>query len=106
MVAEARVLIALVSTPYLDSDWCGKEWAVFSRRAVHARAPLSPETSAILPVVWVPVPEDRNHAVVQRLQYTNERMHGTYARDGLLALSRQVGKRAGGAPGIRVGSDC
>ncbi|TDU04718.1 TIR domain-containing protein [Streptomyces sp. 846.5] len=93
MLAETHVLITLVSTPYLDSDWCGKEWAVFSRRAVHARPPLSPETSAILPVVWVPVPQDRRNAVIQRLQYTNEKMPGAYARDGLLALSRQAGKR-------------
>ena len=54
MLAEAHVLIALVSTPYLDSDWCGKEWAVFSQRAVHTRPPLLPETSATASGCWAP----------------------------------------------------
>ncbi|MFC1409355.1 TIR-like protein FxsC [Streptacidiphilus sp. N1-12] len=93
MLAEAHVLVALVSAPYLDSEWCGKEWWVFSQRAVHARPPLSPKTSAILPVLWAPLPPSRGNALVQRYQYTNAGMPGAYAKEGLLALSRQAGKR-------------
>lgn len=52
-----QVLIALVSAPYLSSEWCGREWCAFSRRT-----PRSVDGTAaalrqghIIPVLWAPV---------------------------------------------------
>lgn len=53
-----QVLVALVSAPYLSSEWCGKEWFAFSRRTpqpVPGVAP-SPRQGHIIPVIWAPVP--------------------------------------------------
>jgi len=89
MLAYSHVLIPLVSPPFLDSTWCGKEWFVFSEREVKVRPPLKEGDSAILPVIWVPVREDRMHPAVRRLQYDTLNMPPSYSREGLLALSRR-----------------
>jgi hypothetical protein len=34
VVGTCQVLVALLSPPYLESDWCGMEWHAFSQRAV------------------------------------------------------------------------
>jgi hypothetical protein len=53
-----QVLIALVSAPYLSSEWCGKEWCAFSRRTPQSvpGAAASPRQGHIIPVLWAPVP--------------------------------------------------
>jgi len=53
-----QVLIALVSAPYLNSEWCGKEWCAFSRRTPQPvlDADISPRQGHIIPVLWAPIP--------------------------------------------------
>jgi hypothetical protein len=51
-----QVFIALLSGPYLRSEWCAMEWDVFSRRSVVRRTDMRPDTeTGILPVQWVPI---------------------------------------------------
>jgi FxsC-like protein len=50
-LAKSRMMVAIISPGFIRSDYCGKEWQVFSERADLASRP----TSAILPVVWVPL---------------------------------------------------
>lgn len=53
-----QVLVALVSAPYLSSEWCGKEWCAFSQRTPQPfpGASASPRQGHIIPVLWAPVP--------------------------------------------------
>lgn len=95
MLADSEVLIPLVSRPFLASEWCGKEWWVFSQRPVTVRPPLEPGEQAIVPVIWRPVPEDEIHPVVRNLRYDNSGMPPSYGAHGLLALSRGSAGAAG-----------
>ena len=57
-LGTCQVLVPLICPPYLNSEWCGKEWNAFTQRE---RAPRpggsgSPNLSPILPVRWSPVP--------------------------------------------------
>lgn len=89
-LANCRVLVALTSAPFFDSDWCGKEWWIFNQRKVVTSPPLKPDEFPLVPVVWVPM-SGGMHPVAKHLQYTNRHMPPSYARDGLLALSRRGG---------------
>ncbi len=91
-LANCRVLVPLLSPPFFESEWCGKEWWVFNQRAVEIRPPLRDDEPAVVPVIWVPVPSDRMHPALSRLQYTNRHMPDSYTREGLLALSRSDGR--------------
>ncbi|MBM2616225.1 toll/interleukin-1 receptor domain-containing protein [Actinoplanes sp. LDG1-06] len=89
-----QVLICLLSTPYLTgSEWCAREWDLFSRRRVvprHDHAP--PFETAVVPVLWTPlstplppVVSDVNIFVPTRLR---EDFRADYQTDGLLGLLR------------------
>src|SRR3954471_2907060 len=50
----SNVFIAIASPAYFKSEYCGKEWALFRQRLVHA---ANGETIAplIKPLVWIPI---------------------------------------------------
>jgi hypothetical protein len=57
-LGTCQVLIALLCPPYLNREWCGKEWHAFTLREPE-RLPGStgsPNQSPILPVRWAPIP--------------------------------------------------
>lgn len=90
-LANCRVLVPLLSPPFFESEWCGKEWWVFNQREVKTRPPLRDDERAVVPVIWVPMPTGRMHVAVSRLQYTNRHMPDSYTEQGMLALSRRDG---------------
>jgi hypothetical protein len=57
-LGTCQVLVALLSVPYLRSDWCGKEWHAFTQRerellpGANGRQNLG----GIIPVRWAPIP--------------------------------------------------
>jgi hypothetical protein len=57
-LGTCQVLVALLSVPYLKSDWCGKEWHAFTMREVSRQPGLvTPgNQGAIIPVRWAPIP--------------------------------------------------
>lgn len=57
-MGTCQVLIALLSAPYLSSEWCGKEWYAFSQRTSQALpgTGTSFRQGHIIPVAWAPVP--------------------------------------------------
>jgi hypothetical protein len=56
-VGTCQVLVALLSAPYLESQWCWSEWWAFEQRAVRSlpgkTAP--PRSGCIIPVLWAPL---------------------------------------------------
>ncbi|MGD0703755.1 MAG: toll/interleukin-1 receptor domain-containing protein [Trebonia sp.] len=57
-LGTCQVLVALLSVPYLESEWCGKEWHAFTLRE---REPLPGadklrQQASIVPVRWAPIP--------------------------------------------------
>jgi len=57
-VGTCQVFVALLSTPYLTSRWCGMEWYAFAQRAVRARTGAPDHQTAIIPVIWAPLPAE------------------------------------------------
>lgn len=54
-LATCRVFVPLYSRRYFESGQCGREWSVFSGRRGGRGAASS---AAIVPAVWVPVPDE------------------------------------------------
>jgi hypothetical protein len=59
-IGTCQVFIALLSRPYVMSQWCGMEWHAFSRRRVSSkeRGAQGSAVTSILPVIWAPFPEE------------------------------------------------
>lgn len=56
-LGTCKVFVALLSAPYVESEWCGKEWYAFSQRKVAGGAAVGANhQTAILPVTWAPLP--------------------------------------------------
>jgi TIR domain len=69
-VGSCQVFVALLSGPYLASEWCGREWYAFSQRKVNSRAVNGVATqTGIIPVIWTtPAPADQLPGVVSNVQ--------------------------------------
>lgn len=52
-LARCRVFVALISPGYFASEYCGKEWAAFTRR-VQMQATVARPHVAIIPALWTP----------------------------------------------------
>ena len=87
-LATCRVFIPLYSPRYFSSESCGKEWYAFHRRQVEHEANGGRHPEAIIPVLWVPVPDDRLPRVARSLQFDHHRLGEVYARSGFSQLIR------------------
>ncbi len=57
-LGTCQVLVSLLSAPYLNSEWCGREWHAFTlrNRITVNGTNASPYQGCIIPVLWAPVP--------------------------------------------------
>jgi hypothetical protein len=92
-IGSCQVFVALLSPPYFDSRWCGMEWHAFSQRRVVSRA--GGETSnqtAMIPVVWAPLHEERIPPAVNTVQrfsprgLPNSDITAQYEKEGTVGL--------------------
>jgi hypothetical protein len=68
-VGTCQVFVALLSAPYLRSEWCGMEWYAFSqRKVVRSRESASDHQTSIIPVVWAPAPRETFPKAVRDVQ--------------------------------------
>ncbi|MGH3935464.1 MAG: TIR-like protein FxsC [Pseudonocardiaceae bacterium] len=88
-----HVFIPLISSGYVESKWCAKEWDAFSRRNVISRpSDSSGSKTAILPVTWSPTREDQLPPVVRELQFflpqqlTDPNIAQRYLAEGVYGL--------------------
>ncbi|WP_158581653.1 toll/interleukin-1 receptor domain-containing protein [Actinomadura spongiicola] len=83
----ARSMIALLSTDYGKSGWCGREWAIFTERIGRvATAPDAEPVRCLIPLRWSAAADQPE--VVTRLQNT----HRSLGDDLLIDLKRVGGK--------------
>ena len=92
-LCTAKLGLAFYSPAYFNSTWCGKEVQIFLDRAA-ASVPAMP--SALVPVLWVPVPPPLP-ASVRSIQYTNAGLPRNYTEIGL----RQIMYLAPDSPDYR-----
>jgi len=89
-----QVFICLLSSPYLSgSEWCAREWDLFSRRQVVPRqGPAAHDESAIVPVLWTPLTDPLPPAVADVNLFMPTRLRddfrADYQAEGLLGLLR------------------
>jgi hypothetical protein len=57
-LGSCQVLVALMSVPYLKSEWCGKEWNAFASRRRILQRSAEPNKSNIVPIRWAPIPDN------------------------------------------------
>ncbi|KUM86335.1 MULTISPECIES: FxsC protein [Streptomyces] len=90
-VGSCRAFVALCSPGYVNSPYCGKEWAVFQDRLTRFRGETDIDAPALIPVRWLPfrgaLPPE-----MSRYQYTERgmdpQMREEYAERGLMHIMR------------------
>ncbi|MEU8966628.1 FxsC protein [Streptomyces sp. NPDC048491] len=85
-LASCRVFVPLLSPRYFASERCGKQWYAFAQRAIHQRAATGLPADAIVPALWVPVPEHQLPWPAVQLAVDHRRLGERYATDGLYGL--------------------
>jgi hypothetical protein len=84
-----QVLVALVSVPYLNSEWCGKEWHAFTlrERELLPGATRFKHQGPIIPVRWAPIPFELPAVVKDEAQLykpqSTEDLPGTRDKQGV-----------------------
>jgi hypothetical protein len=81
-LATARTLVPIISPHFIQSEYCGKEWQLFLKRF-----PLESPRSAILPVLWMPIPRDLPSAIA-RVQLWTDDFPQVYREEGLRFVMR------------------
>lgn len=90
-VGSCRALVALCSPGYVNSAYCGKEWAVFQDRLRRYRIETDADAPALIPVRWLPI-RGALPPAMSRYQYTERgmdpKMREEYAERGLMHIMR------------------
>lgn len=94
-----QVFVPLMSTPFFDSEYSGKEFDAFSRRRTWQRSDetLMDEAKCVLPVLWAPI----RHApdAISRLQTfspdssSDQELPSYYRKHGIFGLLEMEGAR-------------
>jgi hypothetical protein len=94
-VGSCQVFVALLSDPYVASEWCSKEWYAFSQRPVRSRdTDEVTNRTGIVPILWAPMPErppPRVISAVQRFEprgLEGEDISARYRVEGVYGLKR------------------
>lgn len=96
-LGTCQVLVALLSVPYLKSEWCGKEWHAFTLREREQRqgANSTRNQGWIIPVRWAPIPFPLPALVRDEVQIfrpkstrTQRDLPERYEEEGLFGLLR------------------
>lgn len=85
-LSSARTFVALFSPNYFASEFCGREWTMFTSRVERYRVRTGSVPPTLLPVLWVPTQDVPDAA--RGIQYGHESLGPTYAREGLFHLLR------------------
>ncbi|MFI5701300.1 FxsC protein [Streptomyces xanthochromogenes] len=85
-LASCRVFVPLLSPRYFASERCGKQWYAFAQRAIRHRAATDRPADAIVPALWVPVPNRQLPLSAAQLDFDHRGLGERYATDGLYGL--------------------
>ncbi len=85
-LAKCQVLVPVYSPRFVASRWCGKEWQAFERRQQLQRDKQAFTRNAVVPVLWVPLPDDQLPPVLRGVQYVHDGVGQAYQQEGLYAL--------------------
>jgi hypothetical protein len=87
-LAACRVFIPLYTPRYFSSLSCASEWYLFQARQSAHELVSGSRPEAIIPVLWLPMPDTELPAVARALQFDHRALGEAYARFGFLQLIR------------------
>jgi len=85
-LCQAQTMIALFSPRYFRSEYCGREWTVFSERVRRWETQDGSRRARLIPIFWVrtKVPD-----TVEHVQHRDVRFGEAYDREDLRELMRE-----------------
>jgi len=87
-LAECRVFVPLYTPRYFTSLSCASEWYLFQARQSAHELTSGTRPEAIIPVLWLPMPDTDLPPAAQALQFDHHTLGEAYARLGFLQLIR------------------
>ena len=87
-LAACRVFVPLYTPRYFTSLSCASEWYLFQARQSAHELTSGTRPEAIIPVLWLPMPDTDLPAAAQALQFDHHTLGEAYARLGFLQLIR------------------
>ncbi|NUR62184.1 MAG: toll/interleukin-1 receptor domain-containing protein [Catenulispora sp.] len=87
-LAACRVFLPLYTPRYFTSLSCASEWYLFQARQSAHELISGSRPEAIIPVLWVPMPDTELPAVARTPQFDHRTLGEAYARFGFLQLIR------------------
>jgi len=87
-LAACRVFVPLYTPRYFTSLSCASEWYLFQARQSAHELTSGTRPEAIIPVLWLPMPDTELPPAAQALQFDHHTLGEAYARLGFLQLIR------------------
>ena len=87
-LTRCRVFVPLYSVQYFASDFCGKEWYAFQQRQDEYASRTGTAPTAIVPVLWSPVPYAQLPPVARALQFDHYQRGPLDAMGGFAELAK------------------
>jgi FxsC-like protein len=87
-LATCRVFVPLYSRRYFESDNCGREWFVFTRREVNQRARRRQPVYAVVPALWTKMPRETIPGIAQHIQYDHAGLGPRYLAEGFYGIMK------------------
>ena len=87
-LAACRVFLPLYTPRYFTSLSCASEWYLFQARQSAHELTCGTRPEAIIPVLWLPMPDAELPAAARALQFDHHALGEAYARLGFLQLIR------------------
>lgn len=87
-LAACRVFVPLYTPRYFTSLSCASEWYLFQARQSAHELTSGTRPEAIIPVLWLPMPDTELPAAARALQFDHHALGEAYARLGFLQLIR------------------
>ncbi|WP_261561452.1 TIR-like protein FxsC [Frankia tisae] len=83
-LGRCRTFVAICSRSFFTSEYCGREWQVFTDRLRERALAGAVRPPALLPVIWTPLRPPPT--ILAHLQYNHDDLGRCYAQNGLRYL--------------------
>ena len=87
-LATCRVFVPLYSRRYFRSVHCGKEWFAFAMRRVNYRSRNGGAVDAIIPALWIPLPDGMLPKAASSVQYNSPDFDPLYGEHGFYGIMK------------------
>jgi FxsC-like protein len=87
-LATSRVFVPLYSKRYFRSEHCGKEWFAFAMRKVNYRSRNGNAADAIIPALWIPLPDGMLPKAASSVQYNSPDFDPLYGQHGFYGIMK------------------